>query len=335
MKAPLVSILIPFKNTAPFLEECLNSILTQTYINWEVLAINDNSNDGSLGIVERYANNDTRIKVYNNTGNGIINALRTAYSLSQGKFITRMDSDDVMTPKRLAVMVADLLNKGMGHVAIGQVKYFSEKGISDGYNRYEKWLNELTAKGRNYSELYKECVIPSPCWMVYKKDLDACAGFEPNAYPEDYDLAFRFYEQGLKVIPSSEVLLLWRDYDHRTSRTSEHYAHNYFLDIKLRYFIKLHLELDKNLVVWGAGNKGKQIAKALLAKGINFQWICNNPKKIGREIYGKILLPIHSLEQLPNAQSIITVANTDEQQHIRTYFKEHKKRPMQDYFFFC
>jgi len=335
MPAPLVSILIPFKNTAPFLRNCFDSILEQTTENWEVIAINDGSSDTSFEIVKHYANSDSRIKVFNNNGSGIIEALRTSYSFSKGKFITRMDSDDIMKPERIEIMAADLEKKGMGHLAIGQVKYFSEKGISDGYDRYEKWLNMLTAQGTNYSEIFKECVIPSPCWMVHRKDLEACEAFEPNRYPEDYDLTFRFYEKGLKIIPSNRVLLLWRDYDNRTSRTSEHYAHNYFLDIKLHYFIKLHLDIKTDLVVWGAGNKGKTIAKALIDKNIDFNWICNNPKKIGKEIYGKILMSVDSLENIAKSQTIITVANTDEQQTIRTYFAKLGKLNMVDYFFFC
>ncbi len=335
MEVPLVSILIPFKNTAPFLEACLDSIISQTFTNWQVLAVNDNSSDMSLAIVQKYANKDQRIKVFNTNGRGIIEALRTAYDHSEGKFITRMDADDQMTPKRLELMVADLEEYGMRHIAIGQVKYFSEKGIGDGYERYEKWLNALTEKGTNFSELYKECVIPSPCWMLHKVDLDACKSFKPDDYPEDYDLTFRFYEHGLKVIPSKQVLLLWRDYDHRTSRTSEHYAHNYFLDIKLRYFIKLHYNPNENLVIWGAGNKGKTIAKKLIERNVPFQWICNNPKKIGKEIYGKTLLPINCLEKIPNSQSIIAVANEEEQNHIHDYFNKKGKISMKDYFFFC
>jgi len=94
MNTPLVSILIPFKNTAQFLPECLDSILKQTYATWEILAVNDNSTDNSLKIVQEFAEKDTRIQVFTNSKTGIIEALRTAYSKSKGNFITRMDSDD-------------------------------------------------------------------------------------------------------------------------------------------------------------------------------------------------------------------------------------------------
>ncbi len=335
MVHPLVSIIVPFKDTAPYLEECLNSVLAQSYPHWEMIAVNDHSKDNSLAIVAEYAKKNPRIKVYSNTGKGVIQALQTAYAHSSGTFITRMDSDDIMTPDRLLVMTNLLLEYGEGHVAVGQVKYFSDRGISDGYDRYEKWLNGLTEKGTNYSEIYKECVIPSPCWMVYRTNFEDCDGFNPHRYPEDYDLTFRFYEKGLRVIPCDKTLLYWRDYDQRTSRTSEHYAQNYFLDIKLHYFLKLNHDPQRPLVVWGAGFKGKKIAQSLTEKIIEFSWICDNPKKIGKEIYGHTLLSFEQLDQIQNPQSIITVANEEAQKEIKAFFKHRTMRNILDYFFFC
>ena len=335
MGQPLVNILIPFKDTAHYFPECLESILGQTYKNWEVLAVNDHSTDASSALVQQFSRKDSRIKVFENLGEGIIPALRKAYSESKGELITRMDSDDIMTSDKLQVMVDSLKRKGKGHLAVGQVKYFSDRGISDGYHRYEKWLNQLTEKGENYSEIYKECVIPSPCWMTFRQDFDTCGAFEPNRYPEDYDLTFRFYENGLKCIPCNQILHHWRDYDSRTSRTSEHYAQNYFLDIKLHYFLKLDHEPSRPLTIWGAGNKGKTIAKKLKEQGIAYYWLCDNPKKIGKEIYGTEMLHFSHLVKLGNPQSIITVANEEAQKSIRDYFADLGQKPMKDYFFFC
>lgn len=335
MQDPLVSILIPFKDTARFLPECLDSILNQEYTQWEVLAINDHSTDDSWEVVNTFVEKDSRISVFKNGGKGIIDALRTAYAESQGIFITRMDSDDVMSPNKLQVLVQSLLKKGKGHLAVGQVRYFSDRGISNGYERYEQWLNGLTLSGSNYSEIYKECVVPSPCWMAYREDLDACGAFDPNRYPEDYDLTFRFYEKELSCIPCNQVLHYWRDYDTRTSRTSEHYAQNYFLEIKLHYFLKLEYDTKRPLTIWGAGNKGKEIAKGLLKRNIAFFWLCDNPKKIGKSIYGMEMLHYTALQGLKNPQSIVTVANEKAQKMIRDYFLELGQKSGKDYFFFC
>ncbi|MBT8259764.1 MAG: glycosyltransferase [Bacteroidia bacterium] len=335
MNLPLISILTPFKNTAHYLDECILSIQSQTYKNWELLIVDDGSSDNSYNKVKQYAKGDSRIKLFKNHGKGIINALKLAYSHVNGEFITRMDSDDVMAELKLETMINLLQIYGKGHVAIGMVAYFSNQGISDGYYNYEQWLNNLTANGTNYSEIYKECVIPSPCWMTYKSDLENCEAFYPDRYPEDYDLTFRFYKHGLKCIPCEEVLHYWRDYNTRTSRTHEHYAQNYFLDIKLHYFLELDYDSTRSLVIWGAGFKGKTIAKNLTEKKIPFYWICDNPNKIKKEIYGTELKPFQYLEDIENPQSIITVANSKAQEEIKSFLTKQNMKAMLDYFFFC
>ncbi len=335
MSQSLVSILIPFKDTEPFIEECITSIINHSYTNWEVIFVDDNSVDSSFTAVEKFSKKDNRIKLLKNKGNGIIEALRTAFKASKGDYITRMDSDDIMTSNRLEIMVESLLKHGKGHLAVGQVKYFRKDGVSDGYARYERWINALTEKGTNYSEIYKECVIPSPCWMLHREDFIACEGFEPNRYPEDYDLTFRFYKAKYKCIPCDKVLLHWRDYSTRTSRTHEHYAINYFLDIKVHYFLELDYEPARPLTIWGAGNKGKTVVKLLIEKQIPFYWICDNEKKIGKEIYGQQLLDFNYLSELSKPQSIVTVANEDEQKTIKSYFEKQNMKSMIDYFFFC
>jgi len=335
MKSPLISILMPVKNTSPFLKECIDSIINQTEKNWELIAIDDHSTDDSLSILKEYSKKDIRINIFSNKNTGIIEALRLAYSKSKGACITRMDSDDIMTANKLSVLKTNLQKKGRGHVAVGLVSYFSEKPLGAGFKKYETWLNELTKKGRNFDEIYKECSIPSPCWMVFREDLEKCDAFNPSHYPEDYDLAFRFYLHGLEVIPCHKVLHRWRDYSTRTSRTHIHYADNTFLAIKAHYFLKLEYDKNKNLVIWGAGDKGKTMAKKLIAKGIDFYWICDNPKKIGKHIYHQKMQPFTALENIKNSQSIITVANLKAQKEIRAYFNKMGYNSRSDYFFFC
>ncbi|MGB5189174.1 glycosyltransferase family 2 protein [Robiginitalea sp.] len=335
LKAPQVSILMPFKNSSRYLGECLSSICNQNFDSWELLAIDDHSSDTSPAILTEWAEQDSRIRVFPNRGSGIIPALKTAYSLSRGKLITRMDSDDRMAAGRLREMATQLEASGSGHIALGLVEYFSHRGISNGYARYERWLNNLTLLGSNFKEIYKECVIPSPCWMVYRQDLDACGAFAPDRYPEDYDLCFRFYAKGLTCLPSSRVLHYWRDYDERTSRTSEHYAQNYFLDLKLDYFLKLDRDASRPLVIWGAGYKGKHLARTLVEKGLHFHWLCDNPKKIGKSIYGIRLSHFKVLKTIEAPQSLITVANEASQAQIRNFLFNRCMGSEKDTFFFC
>ncbi len=332
---PLVSIITPFKNTEEFLPDCLNSIIKQTYKNWELILINDHSTDNSLEIATRFAIEDTRIKVFNNNGNGIIPALQQAFSISSGDYITRMDSDDLMSLDRIAVMTRQLTQNGRNHLAVGLVNYFSKTSLKSGFKSYETWINKLSIKGTNFTEIYKECVIPSPCWMIHRDDFIAAGGFNSNRYPEDYDLAFRFYKMNYKVIPASKVLHHWRDYSWRSSRVKKEYSQQSLLTIKIDCFLHLNYDRNRPLLLWGAGDKGKFIAKKLIAQNINFTWVCDNPKKINKKIYNKTMYHFSKTELLTDPQSLITVANPLAQKEIKNYFKSKNKQAMKDYFFFC
>jgi len=187
----------------------------------------------------------------------------------------------------------------------------------------------------NFDHIYKECVIPSPNWMIHIDDLLNCSAFDSEIYPEDYDLVFRFYKNNIKIIPSQKTLHKWRDYPVRTSRIDSNYADNSFLDLKLKYFIELNYDINKILVIWGAGRRGKFLAKKLSALEIDFVWVCNNPNKIDQIIYNKQLKSIEYLNRLKNYQSIITVANDKSQLLINEFFKSKGLIKMKDYYYFC
>lgn len=320
---------MPVKNAEPFLTDCLNSILSQTETNWDLIAINDGSSDNSKAILEQFAQRDKRVLVLDNDGVGIIAALRLAYSQSQGNLITRMDADDLMPPVKLEILKRNLLSSGKKNLAVGQVKYFSNEGLKDGYRYYESWLNALTESGLNYSDIYRECVIPSPCWMVFRDDLDECGAFDNDVYPEDYDLCFRFYGNGLKPIPCSDVLHHWRDHSTRSSRNDPNYADNRFLDLKLHWFLKLDYQPKKTLVVWGAASKGKALVKGLLNASVEFRWMCNNPNKINKHVYDTLIENVAEISDLENLQVLVAVANKDEQAKIREQLNGEEA------FFFC
>ncbi len=337
MNSPLISIIMPVFNAEKYLKTCLDSIVNQTYQNWELLAVNDQSTDQSGSILVAYAEQDQRIKALENPRKGIISALQYGYQYSSGQLVSRMDADDKMTANKLQVLSQKLLKKGQGYLAVGAVRYFVNSGaVGNGFLAYEQWLNQLIFEGNCFDDLYKECVIPSPSWLVWRADFEACGGFEAECYPEDYDLCFRFYQQGLEVLPCRQILHHWRDYPERTSRNDSHYADNRFLDLKMDYFLTLNFDDNQKLILWGAGKKGKNIAKKLVEKDIKFTWICNNSNKIGKEIYGQILQATDLVNRLDdNNQIIVSVAQKEAQKEIVAFFESKKWQPMKDYFFFC
>ena len=304
-----VSIIIPCKNAAEFLPETLLSIRNQSFTDWECIMVDDHSTDNSLEVFNEFQAEDSRFQSYKNTGAGVIQALQRGYAQSTGAFITRMDADDLMPVNKLRNLLKALEEKGPGHVATGKVKYFDALG--EGFKNYERWLNKLIDEDNHRAHLYKECVIASPNWMLYKEDFKRIGAFESPVYPEDYELVFTMFSVGLKVVTVDEVTHLWRDHEQRASRVSPLYASNTFLPLKLGWFQKLNRDETKQLILLGAGKKGKAIAKELNRLGIEFSWQTNNLKKVGHAIYC-VKVENQNLPPKTGAQVLIGVSSPTE-----------------------
>ena len=322
---------MPVKNAMPFLTDCLLSIQNQNEKNWELIAVDDSSTDESFSILEKSSKTDTRIKVYKNTGKGITPALKLGYEKANGHYITRMDADDLMPVQKLEKLKKAIEGKS-GVVSTGLVEYFPKTEIKSGFKKYEEWLNTLTASGANFKEIYKECVIPSPCWMMHRSDFEKIGAFNAATYPEDYDLCFRMYQNDMQVIGIKEMLHQWRDYPTRTSRTDPNYADNRFLNLKIKYFFEIDRDKNRPLVIWGAGTKGKLVAKKLIEKGEKFTWIAESPKKQGKEIYGELIYSVEELKTLKNPQVITLVAGEKNQLEITNKLKTER---ITESYFFC
>lgn len=102
----LVSIVIPAYNAAPFLETCLRSVLAQTYPHFEVIAIDDGSQDATLEILHRYAAQDARIHVITQKNAGVSAARNAGLAQINGEFLTLVDADDKLLPTALETMVS-------------------------------------------------------------------------------------------------------------------------------------------------------------------------------------------------------------------------------------
>lgn len=333
---PAISIVASFYNAAPFLRECLDSALAQTEESWEFVLVNNHSTDQGPELVRAYARQDSRIRLLPNIREGIVPALQTAFQAARGQFITRMDADDIMPPTKLEYLRRALQEKGRGHVSTGLVSYFSHEGEpGEGYVRYANWLNDLTRTGTNFTDIYRECVIPSPCWMVYRDDFEKVGAFQPEIYPEDYELCFRFYQHGLRIAPVSKLLHYWRDYPSRTSRNDPRYANPLYFDLKLPRFIELECTPSTEVVLWGGGAKGKTIAKWLLQHEVPFHWVIGNSAKHGHTIYGQTIQREEYISQLHNPRIIIAFSRRTEQREVQTFLESIGLQRSVHFFFFC
>ncbi len=335
MNTPLVSIIMAAKDTEPYIAECLDSILAQTYQNWELIAINDHSADRTPDILMEYARTDARVRVFHTDRPKLIPTLKFGYKHVKGELINRMDSDDRMPAYKIEVLVQEWLKYGKGNIIAGGTEHFVDDGeVGGGFRRYEEWLNEVARTDSHYQQIYQECVIPSHCWIIHKEDLDRVGGFEPEVYPEDYDLCFRFYQAGLEVHGIDKVLHHWRDRSNRISRTWDEYKDNRYFEMKLRYFYQIDRDKIRPLVVWGAGRNGKDLVKLITDYESDLRWVCDNERKVGKDVYGIRMQHCDEISSMENPQILIAVTSPTEKENIRKLLKDWEKEPVTDFWFF-
>ena len=336
MEQPLVSIIMAVKDTEPYLPDCLDSIVNQTYDNWELLAVNDHSTDATPEILKAYSEKDARIQFLNSDRPKLIPTLQVGYAQAKGELINRMDSDDIMPLDKIETLVNEWMKYGKGYVIAGGTEHFVEEGeVGDGFLRYERWLNEVARTSTHYQQIYKECVIPSHCWLMHKEDFDAVEAFDPIIYPEDYDLCFRMYRKGLKIIGIDKILHHWRDRSNRISRTWDEYKDNRYFEMKLRFFYEIDRVQNRPLVLWGAGRNGKDMAKLIHSYDDAFFWVCDNEKKIGKDIYGVTMNHFDIIPTLNHPQIMIVVSSPDGKKEIQAKLDDWQKQPVKDYWFFA
>ena len=99
--APTVSVVMPVYNTEAYLGDALDSILAQTFTDWELICVDDGSSDCSLDVLRRYERADPRIRVVSRPYSGVARARNDGMALARGRYIAAMDSDDVALPERL------------------------------------------------------------------------------------------------------------------------------------------------------------------------------------------------------------------------------------------
>lgn len=268
---PTVSILMSAYNAERFVESCIQSIVAQDFLEWELIIVDDFSTDNTLEVLKEFEQQDYRIHILRNTTKGIIPALALAFSACKGEYISRMDADDIMPVSKLSNLYK-IAKQNTKTIATGRVQYFAESLVSEGYIRYQNWLNDVLNDNTFNQNIYRECIVASPNWMVHRSCFDNEIKFAELNYPEDYDLVFRWYQKGFKFSGTSNLTHLWREHPQRTSRNSKIYQQESFFRLKTNYFIKQELKSTEKIQLIGIGKKGKLVATILQENSIPFEW---------------------------------------------------------------
>lgn len=321
--APRVSVLLPVYNAAATLPAAVESIVRQSFSDWELLLINDGSTDETQTVAEHFAAADKRIQLLSFTGNrGITAALNAGIEKAQGEYIARMDADDISHPARLQQQTQFLdAHPGIG-LAGTLVSHGGDSNVQQGYALYIDWINSLATPETIFINRFIESPFAHPSVMFRKTIAARFGAYRHGDFPEDYELWLRWMSEGVQMARVPEVLLTWHDPPARLSRTDKRYRTEAFHHCKAQYLAehlrKTVLAPGKKIWLCGAGRITRKRSQSLLVQGIEVNgYIDVDPHKIGRTYNG---LPVISLEQLgpPEENFVISyIGNRGAREEIR------------------
>jgi len=301
--SPAISVLLPFHNAESTLDAALRSIIAQTWRELEVIAFDDGSEDGSAAVAARTASADARIRLFRSPHIGIVAALQASSVVARGAFLARMDADDVSHPRRFELQMA-LMRAQPSLAVCGTRVRIVGATVGPGRRRYERWINRLTSPEELARELFVECPIAHPTFLMRCAAFEAVGGYEDHGWPEDYDLLMRFFLAGLGMGKTPEVLFEWRERPGRLSMTDKRYSAASFRALKRRYLFQTCLSEGRAFWQWGAGEVGKRWLREWQDRRPEAV-IDVHPRKIVRNIHGfRVMAP----EQLPCAGEAFVVA---------------------------
>jgi glycosyltransferase involved in cell wall biosynthesis len=205
-QAPLVSVLMPVFNAARYLDEALSSISSQTFRDFEFVAVDDGSKDDSTRILEKFASRDTRMRLFVRGNLGVIATRNELLGAARGELVAWMDSDDVSLPNRLERQI-EAFRRDPALVCLGSAaQCIDPEGNFLNVERYPPQHDEILR------EQQKGGAMRFPTTMMRRAFALRVGGFrEPFRIGEDFDLLLRLSEIG-KMANLQDTLYLYRQH---------------------------------------------------------------------------------------------------------------------------
>ncbi len=325
-----ISVVMSVYNGDKYIKQAIDSILIQSYKNFELIIVDDGSTDRTVNIIENYS--DERIKLYKLKENkGVGYASRYAVEKAEGKYIAKADSDDIYHIDRLLLQKQFLdINKEIALVD-AQIVFFAEKGLENS----ERFIFlQSEARRRNkiiLSKDIKESLYHGPCIthssIMIRKEVLKQFNYRDFRIAEDYDLYFRLNEAGYKMQKIEKILTEVRVSSLSiTASTERKEKYEVIYKIKKEYVDLLFRK--GNVYLWGASEFGKTVVEILCTKSLKIEGFIDidknkQGKKIkGFEIFSPDILDENSkviVTSLPGKEAIVRELNKYNYKHLEDY----------------
>jgi len=254
---PLISVVLPVYNGGKYLVEAIESILNQTYKNFEFIILNDGSTDNSLSIIKKYAFNDNRIIIVDRENRGLITTLNEGINLAKGKYIARMDADDISLPVRFEKQFEYMESNNLD-ICGGDFLIINEEGENIGLSIVPKNIEEIILTLGFNVPFAHPSVFMRNSFLIKNKLL---YGKNGKKYAEDLDMWFMMFNAGGNFGNLDGEILKYRIVSTSMSRiNSKKIAKE--IKIQFSYFMKknniMYKQYMNNMLSIRLLNKGQQ-----------------------------------------------------------------------------
>lgn len=212
--APQISVVLPVRNGEPYITDAVTSIVNQTCRDFEFLLIDDGSTDATPEILEKFRQEDPRIRVLTGPGKGLVSVLNYGISEAIGRYVARMDADDIAHPERFERQLAFLKANPVVSLVFAQMRMIDEAGNLTG----EVSRAPTDPETVRAALMTGDCVVHHPTVMCRREILEKAGPYrETFARAEDLELWLRVIEHG-DIAGMADVLLDYRKHGGQVSR---------------------------------------------------------------------------------------------------------------------
>jgi glycosyltransferase involved in cell wall biosynthesis len=303
MQRPVVTMLLPFHRAEGTLNAAIQSLVEQSFREWELFLINNASSDKSVSIAQDWTDRDARIKLISEPTIGIAHALNTGLKHATSPFIARMDADDIAHPERLARQVAYM----EAHPEIGvlgtRTHFETTVEKSSGMAWFVNWQNAILTPHDHYIKRFVDAPIVHPTVMFRRELVEHFGGYSTGPLPEDHELWLRWMHQGVRFAKLAEELLTWHDHPQRLSRTHSNYSVDAFFTTKAKWIAAWYTRTftdGRPIIIAGTSGLCRDRAAKLEAEGLCIAAFTDVKK---REVPGYAFIPHDELP--PSGKALI------------------------------
>lgn len=328
-----VSIVMPVRNAAAWLEATLHSVFEQTLRDFELIAVNDHSDDDSLQILAAWAQREPRLSILQNRGTGLVAALNTGMERANAEFVARMDADDLMPANRLELQENFLSTHPDATLVSGRVEHWGDASTA-GYSRYVDFINTLRTPDDYRLKQFIESPLAHPSVMLRRSALPE-EPYRDGDFPEDYDLWLRLLAGGAEFHSLSEVVLKWRDHPRRTSRVDTRYDIEKFYRHKATFIADwLKSRGHTAITAWAGGRRSRRRIDALRGAGIEIRgYVDVHPRRVGQKIDGVAVISPEKFSKSGGGFMVVYVGSRGARESIWRWLGENSFKEGIDFLF--